>query len=188
MAVFSLQMVCVHWTPSMKIWIQQLFLPLIGCFRLNMSTFLSFCIFSGKMGQKSPVLTTFTALFKDMIWKSVQVIFKNKQWGKVRLDKYKLSHLLLISSTTVDNREEKPSIIHNISYHLLCTHYLTDLLIYIHSLIYSLSLSWMYSADHVPSNQRDAGMNNSETQKPCKEDICCCSVPKLHLTLCDPMD
>lgn len=136
------------------------------------------------MEWKSPVLTTFTALFKDVIWKSVQVVFKNKQWEESkRLDKYKLSHLLLISSMTVDNREEKLSIIYNINYHLLYTHYLTDLLIYIHSLIHPLSLSWMYRADHIPSNQRYADMNDTETQKPYREDMCCCSVPKLQPTL-----
>ena len=57
---------------------------------------------------------------------------------------------------------------------------MTDLLIYIHSLI--------HSADHMPSNQRYADMNNTETQKPYKEDMCCCSVPKLQPTLCNPMD
>lgn len=57
-----------------------------------------------------------------------------------KLDKGKFSHLLLVSSTAVaTQREEKPKIIHNVSYHLMCIHCLSDL--YFHSLMHSLTLN-----------------------------------------------
>lgn len=87
----SLQMFWVHWAHSEKIWAQQLFLPLIGCFSLDKSMSLSFYIFPGKMGLK-PCADCFTVSFNDVIWKFVQIVFKNKQEEKTgRLDEYKLS-------------------------------------------------------------------------------------------------